>query len=681
MRYGACTSDDIDFLRTRIASDRPGHPHLDTKKYRNVSVITGLNIHKDLINDEGTRRFAQDTGQKLVEFYSIDKLSARKVDRRKWRRCEQAHFKRLGPKLQHALWSATPSATAEHIPGCLKLCVGMPVMIKVNEATELCITKGQEAVVVGWDSSIGPSDQKILDTLFVRLVDPAKEIQIPDLPLNVVPLGRTSIHITCLLRDDSLLSVTREQVIVLPNFAMTDYGSQGRSRNPNVVHLNNCKNHHNYYVALSRGYEAIDTVIIQGFDPKKITSGINGHLRQEFRELELLDEITKLRYEGRLPKRVRGIYRRQLLTCYRAWKGNVKDPVHFHPAIRSQAEDETETEYGVWKPSILAPAGNRTAKNFQNKRKPEEHPDVPAAKKQATTTTHKVPKQVAVQNSGRPVCPVGLIWDSTNHSCGYDVFFTSLGCLWSENPELWTERLTSCSVELGLWATVMNGNRNNPEAARNRVRELLHFRSSAKFPQGASVIKLDDLFMEMTQRRSYGSGVTGCKACGYQEQGVTDTLGQFVDVYNMTALQGMYPNGPTLSEWFSYHFDQEMAHCPQCRIAGSRRKMRRLTTIYDIPSLMVVGINFDTLVLDEELNFTQNGSVSILKLRGLIYHSQEARHFTSVVLDASGMMWYHDGITTGRTCVNKGRFGDLSDPLTIHRRDEQRLCAAVYALK
>ncbi|KAJ7085023.1 hypothetical protein C8R43DRAFT_909246, partial [Mycena crocata] len=320
MRYGACTSDDIDFLRTRIASDRPGHPHLDTKKYRNVSVITGLNIHKDLINDEGTRRFAQDTGQKLVEFYSIDKLSARKVDRRKWRRCEQAHFKKLGPKLQRALWSATPSATAEHIPGCLKLCIGMPVMIKVNEATELCITKGQEAVVVGWDSSIGPSDQKVLDTLFVRLVDPAKDIQIPDLPLNVVPLGRVSNHITCLLRDDSLLSVTREQVMILPNFAMTDYGSQGRSRNPNVVHLNNCKNHHNYYVALSRGYEAIDTVIIQGFEPKKITSGINGHLRQEFRELELLDEITKLGYEGRLPKRVTGIYRRQLLASYRAWK-------------------------------------------------------------------------------------------------------------------------------------------------------------------------------------------------------------------------------------------------------------------------------------------------------------------------------------------------------------------------
>jgi hypothetical protein len=184
MRYGSCMTEDIEFLRTRVASDRPDHPHLDSKKYRNVSVITGWNVHKDTINEEGGCRFAQDTGQELVEFYSVDKLSASAVDRRKWKGCTQAQFKSLGPKLQHALWSATPSSTAEHIPGCLKLCVGMPVMIKENAATELCITKGQEAVVVGWDSAIGPSGQRILDTLFVRLTNPPRDIQIPDLPLN-----------------------------------------------------------------------------------------------------------------------------------------------------------------------------------------------------------------------------------------------------------------------------------------------------------------------------------------------------------------------------------------------------------------------------------------------------------------------------------------------------------------
>ncbi|KAJ6620993.1 hypothetical protein B0H10DRAFT_1945630 [Mycena sp. CBHHK59/15] len=108
MWFGACTTNNIEFLRTRV-------------EYRNVSVITGLNVHKDLINDEGVRRFAQDTGQELVEFYSADKLSARGVNRRKWFGCSQAYFKQLGPKLQHALWAAAPSTIAEHMPGCLKL--------------------------------------------------------------------------------------------------------------------------------------------------------------------------------------------------------------------------------------------------------------------------------------------------------------------------------------------------------------------------------------------------------------------------------------------------------------------------------------------------------------------------------------------------------------------------------
>ncbi|KAJ7710833.1 hypothetical protein B0H17DRAFT_913503, partial [Mycena rosella] len=320
MRYAACTPEDVAFLNSRVASDRPGFPHLDTAKYRNVSIITALNIHKDTINELGVRRFAEDTDQELVHFYSVDKLSTKAVDKKKWARCEQARFHSMGPNLQKALWSAPPSTTNEHIPGCLSLCVGMPILIKSNEATELCITKGQEAVVMGWDAAVGPSGQKILDTLFVQLVDPPRDILIPGLPLNVVPLGRTSTHVTALLQDDSLLSLMREQVLCLPNFGMTDYASQGKSRPKNIVHLNHCKDHKAYYVALSQGFTAEDTVIVQAFDEKKITGGLNGYLRQEFRELELLDELTRLKFEDKLPRSVTGLYRGQLLSSYKAWK-------------------------------------------------------------------------------------------------------------------------------------------------------------------------------------------------------------------------------------------------------------------------------------------------------------------------------------------------------------------------
>jgi hypothetical protein len=110
-------------------------------------------------------------------------------------------------------------------------------MLRANDATELCMTKGQEGVVCGWHTAEGPSGQHILETLFVRLINPPRKIEIAGLPVNVVPLVRTVTHITCLLPDDTLLSVLREQVICLLNFGMTDNTSQGKSRDNNPVEL------------------------------------------------------------------------------------------------------------------------------------------------------------------------------------------------------------------------------------------------------------------------------------------------------------------------------------------------------------------------------------------------------------------------------------------------------------
>jgi hypothetical protein len=56
---------------------------------------------------------------------------------------------------QNMLWDLPHSAT-DHNPGKLALCIGMPVMIRHNDATELCITKGQEGTVAAWQSHEGP---------------------------------------------------------------------------------------------------------------------------------------------------------------------------------------------------------------------------------------------------------------------------------------------------------------------------------------------------------------------------------------------------------------------------------------------------------------------------------------------------------------------------------------------
>ena len=58
----------------------------------------------------------------------------------------------------------------------------MPVIIRNNDATELCITKGQEGHIVGWQAGRGIQGQPVLSTLFIELDKPAKILKIDGLP-------------------------------------------------------------------------------------------------------------------------------------------------------------------------------------------------------------------------------------------------------------------------------------------------------------------------------------------------------------------------------------------------------------------------------------------------------------------------------------------------------------------
>jgi hypothetical protein len=124
-----------------------------------------------------------------------------------------------------------------------------------------------------------------------------------------------------------------EQVSVLPNFAMTAHVSQGKTRPYNVVHLNSCFNHMSYYSSLSRSASAAGTMIIQGFDSKVIKRGCSEYLRQEFREQELLDEITRLRYKRKLPTHIEPSTRCTMIQEFQLWKGTHYLPSKTHAAL------------------------------------------------------------------------------------------------------------------------------------------------------------------------------------------------------------------------------------------------------------------------------------------------------------------------------------------------------------
>ncbi|EIW62915.1 uncharacterized protein TRAVEDRAFT_113842, partial [Trametes versicolor FP-101664 SS1] len=284
LRYKSCTPEDVKLLQSRVAGRGPGRPKLNQPCFRNVSIITAWNTHRDKINELGCERFARQNGQPLTTFYSVDKLSANGDDNATKKQRRQTMNPRrstniLSAELQDCLWNLSHTLT-DHLPGKLTLCVGMPVMIKINEATECCVTNGAEGVVVGWKSRPISEDKETLETLFVKLTAAPTTVKLDGLPENVVPISHQSRKIRCKMPNGNFLSISRDQVSVIPNFAMTDFGSQGRTRPHNVCDLQNCRSHQSIYTCLSRGSTYNGTIIVQPFDPRKLTGGISGSLRQ-----------------------------------------------------------------------------------------------------------------------------------------------------------------------------------------------------------------------------------------------------------------------------------------------------------------------------------------------------------------------------------------------------------------
>jgi hypothetical protein len=676
MRFGACTEGDLTFLKSKIAGFREQDVKLNAAEFRNVSVITARNSQKDTLNKLGSERFATDTSQALCEFYSIDKISSRAVDRSKWKGCEQSPLKSISKGLRKKLWDAPPSANTEFIPGKLTLCVGMPIMIRSNDATELCITKGQEAVVVGWDSSYGPFGQPVLDTLFVKLVNPPRTVSIADLPENVVPLPRVSTNTTVLLEDDSLLSVNREQVVALLNFGMTDYTSQGKSRAKNVVDLTNCRDHRSYYVALSRGFTAAGTAIVQGFDTKRITSGISGYLRQELRELETLDEITKLLYERMLPPSVTGIYRVTLLRSFYAWRKQRIDPPHFHKEMQWDASMGPEmpdaVDYGEWKPSDTS----------KGKRKVDAIND--GDTKENPSTSRKIKKSKFSAVSLDPLIynltggvPVGIKWDSVNHSCAYDAIFTILTNIWAEQPHTWTDRFADIGDLLKLFVEHLqqvSEGKISIEECRDVVRRRIHSISPEDFPYGPRNSSIDRLARTLIPEKEYGSGFQGCVRCGFVDPAEYGVL----DAFMCASLNSREDHSPgiRISEWLKNSLARGRTFCPSCRANGHREKLTMNATIHEVPPLIILMIDHPHLLCDTMLHFDSQGALVCMKLKGIVYGGHA--HFTCRIICNNGAIWYHDGITTGRHCKLEGNLAQLADISVLNTCMDNRVVAVVY---
>ena len=660
MRYKACTVEDIDFLRSRVSSNLPNRPSINDARFRNVSIITCLNSLKDEINRLGALRFAKESSQNLVDFYSIDTLPSEdaKNNRGRKQRMRQKHrdvfteHGKIKPDIQKVLWEQPPCANTKLVPGKLSLCIGMPVMIRHNIATELCMTKGQEGSVHGWQFQL-INGVNTLDTLFIQLHNPPTPVKLDGLPLNVVPLAKNSVTTTCNLPDDSSLDISRSQPDVLPNFAMTDFASQGKTRENNVVDLSYSRSHQGYYTSLSRGMSAAGTLILGGFHPSKIMGGASGALRQEFRDLELLDEITTLHYENKLPKNIAMADRRNtIVALFREMKGLQHMPSKMHGALRWNKRDPYLVSEGLannvveWR--IIEP---RSAKKVQlaseistnNKRdqvlteKPEQNKKLKSSHGTASHADPHLPPKLLV--------PIGTQWE--NNSCAYDAICTVLFNIWREDPAgitlSWNELDNDLLVTLtAAFETHVDFHTGSPSYSLEQIRDDLRHHLACisdefRFGRYASVHAVMNRLLE--SREPVTMSIRRCR-----DNHPVDSNEMFSNSCEIMTAGA----SSTTDHGIQEHMDNFSIPLSVKCLACEKELVRSFSFAFH-PPLLCIELWQGLGLLDSILNINAGGLGRRYKLRGIIYFSGE--HFTSRIIARNGLVWFHDGMFTGSSLV------------------------------
>ena len=641
------------------------------EEFKFVSIITAKNAQKDEINRLGCQAYAQHTGQQLVDFYSDDSLKpSDELERKKRQGKPKKKLAKLSAAQQKLLWSLPHSSADKPVPGKLSICLGLPIMIKCNVATELCITNGQEAIVVGWQSTVGQLNQQMLDVLFVKLKSPPKTVQIEGLPENVVPLTRSTVSITCKLPDGSQVSISRSQVEILPNFAMTDFASQGKTRPYNPVDINNCRSHQAYYTALSRSSTAEGTVILQGFDPKKITGKASGALRQEFCDLELLDEITKLCYLGKLPSSVNGDRRNALIHTFRMHKGMAYVPSAVHPSIKWSKKDPmldpiaNDLPWMVVTKETITSSTSKTKISKEtpvtplksSKRKeitPEKEHRTKINKKNTKAQSHADSMNMDVQS----LIPMGTVWDQ--NSCAYDAVQCIMHSIWSSNKNVYTEifsNLNDILRNLALNFIKHASGAKTLESTRDDTRRYLHQQAPSQFKWGqfTSASRLIEYLLTLPTTAIQSDFV--CKNGHISRTRRTNNTCCLLTI------------GTTISQTSVAGWMQELKEESSLTCSSCPEKMV-ITHQFLLP-LPFIAIYFSSkqLQIDQTFHIHINNEEFIYELQGIVYYGDS--HFTARVIHNNGMIWFHDGIATGQSLLYEGTIQNFHESLNTCKRKD-----------
>jgi hypothetical protein len=505
---------------------------------------------------------------------------------------------------------------------------------------------------------------------------------------------------------------------------MTDFGLQGKTRPQNPSDLNNLKSHQSYYTALSRSATAEGTLILQGFDPRVITGGCSGALRQEFRELELLDEITRLRYAKKLPTTIAGDTRNNIIRAFREWRGEHYIPQNVHESIRwskrtpwlesealslderleilekqrqkkknFQVEKKGDNKadkavtsiatkpYGMLNASLNAfyvPVGNSVHQNGKRRRSSGLQAQRRASQAREVTVynqpaTKRKKGRSSLGNSSLPnarhyEAPIGCRW--SQNSCAYDSVFTPVFALWctTNDRDYWARDIRTMNnavsdLLLEGFSLYERGG-TSLENVRDDARRLI-----ARSPNGAafgSYTSIENVFICLLRTNTVISERYYVCSNGHRVHHSDD--------YDAFLSAGVHQY-ESIAQWVSTETHHARTRCENCGLTVNLKlRFRHIPPLiaFSFPQLRI-GINrtFKLISFDN--------SEHTYALAAIIYYANQ--HFTAQIITQDGRIWFYNGMEIINPSVQPSleHVGFIRSHTNLNICKGGNACAVIYS--
>ncbi|KAJ3872813.1 hypothetical protein F5051DRAFT_338681, partial [Lentinula edodes] len=192
------------------------------------------------------------------------------------------------------------------------------------------------------------------------------------------------------------------------------------------------------------------TLLIQEFSPRKLTEHKYVDTCEEFRELEILDEITRLQYENQICSSIKGTYRQDLIKAYQKWKGKHYVPKNVPSVIKWSSKDpwkQFDLDEVKWQIIMKSDTSNTkiTADVTAGIRN---NLETAKGTKGLCSQILQPPKNSPIKKKksvGYIMPKFGPTWE--NNSCAYDSVIAVFLAIWSSNPTVWYDTFMHSSNE------------------------------------------------------------------------------------------------------------------------------------------------------------------------------------------------------------------------------------------